>query len=382
MHKVVIGLGFGDEGKGSAVDYLVKQHYLVSSQPVIVVRFSGGQQAGHTVYTNNKNHIFSNFGSGTLRNAPTYWSKYCSFDPVSFLNEYESLKDISITPKIFVDAESPLTTPFEKMLNRSAENVSHGTCGLGVGPTFAREKLFNLQVSDLFFPQVLKVKLDLLAEYYEKNYNFLNVESHLKNFFLSVEKVINRIEVVQQHTFLPRIKEKFTIVFEGSQGLLLDQRSGFFPHVTRSNTGLNNVQKLLGSQTPLDVYFITRSYLTRHGNGPMIYDDEVKIHDDPYEINVYDDLRGEFRKSVLNVDLINYALDRQAKYLTNSRKNLVISHMDSFDEFPLRKRNQIFTFDASKFVSNLIKDINISFDKIITNNSRFSQTFKIFEHEK
>ena len=381
MHKVVIGLGFGDEGKGSVVDYLVKQHYLISSQPIIVVRFSGGQQAGHTVFTNNKNHIFSNFGSGTLRHAPTYWSKYCTFDPVSFLNEYEDLKSISITPKIFVDAECPVTTPFEKFLNRTIENKKHGTCGLGVGPTFARENLFRLQVGDLFFPKILKVKIDLLAKHYAKDYHledFIDWEYKVKNFLLSCEQVISRMELVQQYTFFPKIKEKFTIVFEGSQGLLLDQNIGFFPHVTRSNTGLNNVQKLLGPQTPLDVYFVTRSYLTRHGNGPMVYENEIKIHDDPYEINVHDSLRGEFRKSILSVDLINYALSKQAKYLSNNSKNLVVTHMDSFDEFPLIVKDEISYTDASQFVSNLIKEINIPFDKVIVNNSRFSQTFKTF----
>ena len=69
--SAVIGLGFGDEGKGSVVSYLTK-----ACDSTIVARFSGGHQVGHTVCTNNTRHVFSNFGSGTLNGTPTYWSKF------------------------------------------------------------------------------------------------------------------------------------------------------------------------------------------------------------------------------------------------------------------------------------------------------------------
>lgn len=77
MNSIVIGAGFGDEGKGTMVNYLCKQ----SNKP-LVVRFNGGHQMGHGVVENDVRHIFSNFGSGTLVGAPTYISEFCTVDPV------------------------------------------------------------------------------------------------------------------------------------------------------------------------------------------------------------------------------------------------------------------------------------------------------------
>ncbi len=90
----VIGLGFGDEGKGMFTDILCSRLY----QP-IVVRFSGGQQAGHTVYKDRKvSHVFSNFGSGSFRKVPTFWSRFCTMDPVGILNELSILKTKNVNP--------------------------------------------------------------------------------------------------------------------------------------------------------------------------------------------------------------------------------------------------------------------------------------------
>ena len=86
MKKAVIGLGCGDCGKGITTDYLCSQ-----AKNPLVVRFSGGQQAGHTVVYNGMRHTFSNFGSGTLRGAPTFWSKYCTMDPIGIKNEHSVL---------------------------------------------------------------------------------------------------------------------------------------------------------------------------------------------------------------------------------------------------------------------------------------------------
>src|SRR5688572_22088172 len=85
--KIVIGLGYGDEGKGQTV------HSLASEQKEgIVVRFNGGQQAGHTVVTSEQKHVFSSFGSGAFLRWRTYFSHHCTFNPVAALNELNILK--------------------------------------------------------------------------------------------------------------------------------------------------------------------------------------------------------------------------------------------------------------------------------------------------
>ena len=82
MNSIVIGAGFGDEGKGNMVNYLCK-----NSEKPLVIRFNGGHQMGHMCVVNEMRHIFSNFGSGSLVGAPTYISEYCTVDPVGTKNE-------------------------------------------------------------------------------------------------------------------------------------------------------------------------------------------------------------------------------------------------------------------------------------------------------
>lgn len=105
-NKAVIGLGFGDEGKGLFTDYLCSQ----SANP-LVVRFSGGQQAGHTVVRDGIRHVFSNFCAGALQGAPSYFSKFCTIDPIGIVNELTVLLDKGVEPLLFIDTNCPVTTP-------------------------------------------------------------------------------------------------------------------------------------------------------------------------------------------------------------------------------------------------------------------------------
>ena len=165
MNKAVIGLGFGDEGKGLTTDY------LCSLNPnSIVVRFSGGQQAGHTVVIDEKRHVFSNFGSGTLREIPTYWSKYCTMDPIGIINELHKLKKLGINPLLYIDSDVPVTTHYDKWINKNSKtNIENGTCGVGIYQTIKREQdHYSLTFKDLFHPKILNIKLDLIRQYYKK----------------------------------------------------------------------------------------------------------------------------------------------------------------------------------------------------------------------
>jgi adenylosuccinate synthase len=117
----VIGLGFGDEGKGKVVSSLCSQS---PDHDKIVVRYCGGHQAGHRVLLNDgSSHVFSHFGSGTLQGVPTYWSQFCTVDPMGLLNELDILLNkipIFSTDKIrlYIDAKCPITTPYEKIHNQ------------------------------------------------------------------------------------------------------------------------------------------------------------------------------------------------------------------------------------------------------------------------
>ena len=337
-HMVVIGLGFGDEGKGVVTDYLTGS----CGGSVAVARFSGGHQAGHTVEYNNIRHVFSNFGSGSLRGVPTIWSKFCTIDPVGICRELKVLRSKGIEPILYIDPACPITTPYDKMANTSCKTtINNGSCGVGFGATIEREeKLYSLLAGDLFYPSVFERKLSLIRSNYYKADGSIFWEKS----FLEYCKQLLKERNIQ---IRPYTAER--IAFEGSQGLMLDKNIGFFPHVTRSNTDLTNIKKL--GYNP-QVYLVTRAYQTRHGNGPMTNEDiPHNIIRDPKETNVTHQYQGEFRISMLDANLLKYAYYRSGiKECT-----LCITCLEHVDgEYKFTFNGQIFSYkNAVDFGLNL-----------------------------
>ena len=311
-YQVVLGAGFGDEGKGRVVSYLTSLY----CDPLIV-RFSGGHQAGHTVLYEGKRHVFSHFGSGTLQGAKTYWSKYCTVYPVGLMNEWKALNKLGIDPEIHIDDLCPVTTPYDIYENRLREiGNNHGSCGLGFGTTIERHETYKLYFQDLFIDKILKAKLNNIANYYYKE----KKDSLLSNFNLDL-RMLNFLESVYE---LRRVYKKVdfkndfwnnsNIIFEGSQGILLDKDLGFFPNVTRANTDLTNVYKILkdirGLENPyLQVNFVSRIYQTRHGNGYMSNETSVDLINNEDETNTKNSYQGSFRTGYLDLDLLKYSID-------------------------------------------------------------------------
>jgi len=315
-YKAVIGLGFGDEGKGLVVNALAHQ----AGNP-LVARFNGGQQAGHTVtMADGRSHVFSNFGSGSFAGSHTYWSRRCSFDPVGFINELDVLQSKGVKPVLYLHRDTPVTTPYDKVANSlSVEDAIHGTCGVGVGKTFQREEdWYSLKAMDLQYPQVVDIKMKLISKYYgnEFAYSYKNV--------IEATMDSGAIRLVDE---LPRNDH---YIFEGAQGLLLDQHNGFFPHVTRSNTGTENLKRIKN----LELYCVTRAYQTRHGAGPMT-NLTIRHHIKSYDLetNVTSQYQGAFRKSALDLTLLKYGIMRDGRIKSNPRRVLVITCIDQMNEY-------------------------------------------------
>jgi adenylosuccinate synthase len=320
--KAVIGLGFGDEGKGATVNSLCRP----DPDKTLVIRYNGGHQAGHTVTdAAGDSHVFSNFGSGTLLGCPTYWSNYCTVDPVGFMREADILQQrFGIVPKIYMHRDCPVTTPFDILANTTNwEMIRNGTCGVGVGTTIQREEdHHSILVGDLRYPEVLELKLAELVGYYN-----VGVPT-FTDFFSAIRRMMVNIRIVDN---MPQTTDKGSLteyIFEGAQGLLLDQNIGFFPHVTRSNTGSKNVLELLNG-TKCHYYLVTRCYQTRHGNGPMTNEDEVlRIKANPKETNSYNVHQGHLRYSVLDLSLLRYGIERDKTLRDTNRKTLVVTCCD------------------------------------------------------
>lgn len=311
--SIVVGLGFGDEGKGVVTSSLVKD----SNNP-LVIRFNGGHQAGHTVVKDGYRHVFSSFGSGTLHGAPSYWSSYCTVYPTALMNEYQILKPFK--PILYIDPMCPITTPFDIRYNQG--NNKHGSVGVGFGATIQRQKdHYTLFAKDLKYPSVLLTKLKQISRYYN---DFCNVDSFIED----VHAMLMVVEIGK-----PSLKRD--LVFEGAQGILLDQWFGFFPHVTRSNTTSKNALTLFdSSKYDSRVLLVTRTYQTRHGKGPMTNEGKrIELFNNENETNVYNEPQGHFRTSPLDNDLINYAVECDDS-VCNLKKSIIMTCCDQVEQVP------------------------------------------------
>ncbi|MCI5144118.1 MAG: adenylosuccinate synthetase [Candidatus Electrothrix sp. AR3] len=363
--KIIIGAGFGDEGKGLFTDYLCR-----TCKNPLVIRFSGGQQAGHTVMTGGIRHIFSNFGSGTLQGAASYFSKFCTIDPVGLVNELEVLLEKGIKPLLFIDSQCPVTTPYD--IRRNQHHHPHGSCGVGVGDTINREENhYSLTFADLFYPWVLETRFDLIRAFYQEYADISKAD-----FFDCCAAIIDS-PYIQKSYGLPQGSWSDHI-YEGSQGLLLDQHYGFFPYVTRSNTGTTNAVAIAGTKS-LEIYLITRAYQTRHGDGPMsneILPHNIKIN--KRESNTTNCFQGAFRRTLLDLDLLEYAISRDNLIRSSSNRHLVITCLDHIrDEYRFIWKGHIV---HSANEANFIRRIGeiLGFDSVYTSASSDSAGIQRF----
>jgi adenylosuccinate synthase len=330
---IVVGLGFGDEGKGVTTSSLV-----ASLDKPIVVRFNGGHQAGHTVIHNGIRHVFSNFGSGTLQGVPTIWSKYCTFDPVGVYNEYKALKALGVTPKLYVDPDCPVVTAYDKHANvEDPFNLKHGTCGVGFGKTLQRhENFYKIHVRDLFYPWIFEEKLIQTHRYYGSAEGEFMIGT-----MYAAKKVVQEgmFELINYDLLEEGNYEN--IIFEGAQGILLDQDYGFFPHVTRSNTTGKNALQFIQDEFGylyITTYYVTRAYQTRHGNGPMSNQNiPLTLKNNEKETNV-EGVQGKFRTAPLDLDVLRYSLSCNKQFEGSSSK-LIITCLDQIDgDIPITER--------------------------------------------
>jgi adenylosuccinate synthase len=370
--SIVLGLGFGDEGKGATVNAS-----CTDPKNTIVIRFNGGHQCGHTVVHNGIRHPFSNFGSGTLKGVPTYWSEYCTVNPSAVKKEGDVLRAQGISPIVYYNANAMVTTPFDIYRNMNDKtNKLHGTVGVGFGATIKRNNSrYHLYVRDLLYPKIRDVKLTAIRKYICDETNDAGIYSErmdkiIEEFKLACDELVQRFEVVDNFDNLRSYD--CDLIFEGGQGIMLDMDYGFYPNVTWSNTTSKNAVELITkwgmTNRLIETYYITRAYQTRHGNGPMTNDglDISYIKPNPLETNVNTGAQGVFRKSVLDLELLNYALSCDAYHrIVETRRFLVITCMDQVGD-----RIPVTTYEG-KLLSLTPKEIGnwLTLFNIYTSNS-------------
>lgn len=313
----VIGANFGDEGKGLMTDFLCAPH----GSDALVVRFNGGAQAGHTVQTPfGARHVFHHFGSGTLTGAATFLSRFFIVNPSLWKKERD---EFSSPPRVYVDPDAPLTTPYDMLINQELEYLRgtqrHGSCGVGINETITRNQSdkFRTVVSDICDLVSLRLKLkDIIRFWVPRRINLQQVSREFLDrlwsdvvleSFLNVSRILLGESELRQAGFFARAKFK-AVIFEGAQGLLLDEDHRFFPHVTRGKPGMPNVRKLADEMQvdDLNTIYVTRAYMTRHGAGPFPSEDRNLYYEDA--TNAPNEFQGSLRFGSLDIKLLNESM--------------------------------------------------------------------------
>ena len=324
----VIGANFGDEGKGLVTNKLAEK--LTNA---IVVRHNGGAQAGHTVCKRfdkrTIRHVFHHIGSGYLSNADTYLSEKFILNPILLRREvqelYEETKDVSVNRiNIFVNPNCRISTIYDMIANQnSKENMAHGSCGVGIFQTIKRDENIPFTFSMLLkmtTEEILK-KLKTVKDYYGIDISSTASELFLQDLFFLKDNC-----VMKDLSFLSGYDN---VIFEGAQGLMLDEEYKFFPNVTPSATGLKNPVDIANelNVTSIEVYFVTRTYFTRHGNGPLPNRDTSLIYED--DTNIYNSFQGSINFAPLDINILRDNIIGECyRNKITLKKHLVVTHMD------------------------------------------------------
>ena len=382
---IVLGLGFGDEAKGATVDYLCSTIPDVSA----VVRWSGGANAAHNVRHGVRHHTFRQFGSGTLLGIPTVLNRQVVVNPQILMAEAVELESNGVHSPLsllIIDSQCKVVTPIMVAINRAREiirgSARHGSCGLGIGETKVynyanalglnyldtvgnfevagpvshgktltmgdlsgflsssdtdlRDRVINcLKAEEIYAERILKEALGF-APFMANELDYGNIEE-IADEFIELGSVISS-SILSQDAFEDKLNDLMgsgTVIFEGSQGLLLDESWGFHPHTTWATINprelIQDIERLNYS-SPY-VLGLTRSYMTRHGAGPLPsentgFNADVNL---PEDDNGWGRYQGSFRVGPLDLPLLSYSKGIFQRGIFSAKLDgIAISHMDLF----------------------------------------------------
>ena len=273
---VLLGAQWGDEGKGKATD-------LLGDRVDYVVRYQGGNNAGHTVVIGDQKYALHLLPSGILSsNCVPVIGNGVVIDPAVLLEEIKGLNERGIdTSKLTISLNAHLITPYHRTIDKVTERflgkAKIGTTGRGIGPAYADKiNRIGIRVQDLFDPSILRQKLEAALKDKNQvlvkvfNRNNINVDDVLAEYLNYAE--ILKPYVADTALILNKALEAGkTVLLEGSQGTLLDVDHGTYPYVTSSNPTSGGACTGSGiGPTKIDrVIGILKAYTTRVGSGPF-----------------------------------------------------------------------------------------------------------------
>jgi adenylosuccinate synthase len=333
---VILGLQWGDEGKGKIVDYLADKYQLVC-------RFQGGPNAGHTLKIEGKKFVLHTIPSGIFReNIINIIGNGVVIDPITLEKEIEKLKGtgISFLDRLFVANKAHLILPTHRYLDAASEaskgKQKIGSTLKGIGPTYMDKTGRNgLRIGDVHSPgfnakyKSLRDKhLALLRQYPPIEFD---LEAEEEKWFKSLELIKSLKAINCEYYINKAIKEGKAVLAEGAQGSMLDIDFGTYPFVTSSNTITSGVCSGLGiaPQQIRDVIGITKAYCTRVGGGPfpteLFDEDGAKLGEIGMEFGA---TTGRPRRcGWIDIPQLKYTL------MINGVTQIVVTKLDVLDHF-------------------------------------------------
>lgn len=274
---LLLGLQWGDEGKGKIVDVLTKDYDIIA-------RFQGGPNAGHTLEFDGHKHVLHTIPSGIFHeNAINLVGNGVVIDPVIFKKELDNLKkfNLDINAKLLISRKAHLILPTHRLLDAASEaskgKAKIGSTLKGIGPTYMDKTGRNgIRVGDLELAD-WKDKYRKLADKHEAMISFYNVDvqydlAELESEFFKAVEVLKSLQFIDSEEYLFQAqRDGKSILAEGAQGSLLDIDFGTYPFVTSSNTTAAGACTGLGvaPNRIKDVFGIFKAYTTRVGSGPF-----------------------------------------------------------------------------------------------------------------
>lgn len=326
--RIVIGANYGDEGKGTVV-----ASYTKKSENVLNILTNGGCQRGHSILTENGNITFHHFGAGTYHGADNYYSRFFILNPMQFVKEYNSL--IVKPNRIYRDRSCRWSTPYDVIANQITEELQnrHASCGMGIWNTIKRHSILS-------FDNFLNMKepfsyLENVKQYYEKQITIPDKWKDIWNSLYLKEHFLMDCKFLYKHTIVSPLSFLYydNLIFENGQGLLLCDTGKDTFDTTPSNTGIKYSLELLKdiSDVEITAHYVTRPYLTRHGDGNMLNVSSKEnlskeVEDD--RTNHYNNFQGQFRYGFLNI------CDLKKRILSDNNNipfEIELTHCDEMD---------------------------------------------------
>jgi len=361
MNKAVIGLQWGDEGKGKIVDFLSENFDLVA-------RYQGGNNAGHTVIVEDITYKLNLIPSGVIRGKVCFLGQGIVLDPEHFLKEYEQICEKISNPKIYLSSNIPLILPYHKQLDKINESILSGedkigTTAKGIGPAY-QDKVGrkSIKLYDLKSLDKIREKLENIKKFYDPVLNayqeeLINIDKYisiLDSFYTKVGPLII------DNSYIKKNFNQSNILFEGAQGALLDLDHGSYPFVTSSNTISSNIVIGSGLQVDYQTVGIFKAYATRVGNGPFPSELFDEIGDYIAETGVEFGTVTKRKRRCGWLDLVSLKYSCQV----NRVNELCITKIDvlnNLNEIKICKSYQGYSFEEINFNdSDSLKSLSLS----------------------